>query len=394
VAVNEKLINKDELQDIRSEALKEVAAKTPATTTPKVDTPVTDKTDATPKDGEAKVDVVTVTEDKKPVSFDDISEEEFLRLAEKKGLKIQKETLTPEQQKKQADIEETEKLKFAIENNLITQDGYLEAKAILNSEGADLTKKEFAKAYKEENKNATKEEVESAYDDYYFVQKNIKEKKVKRDEKGKPVLNADEDIEEEETEKPKWDERTVKLGEFRRKNEAERIKANAKAVLDNVDSNYDSFKALKSRADEYVKTANKVMGEIDFSALPVVYKFGEKGKEKEIKAIVKLNEEAKADVQNYINTNLANLMINTDKYKDADEIGNQVRKYIKEKYDNQVGESLYNLGHTSGINEGKVGANAPVTRELVSDDSAIDTVAADIEKRLPENKLFTRGKTK
>lgn len=368
------ILSKDSLKDLRETALKETPVKpiNPAATVTQEkveEKKVTPATETPAPAPEVKIEIKA--EEKPAPSLEDMPEEEFLKLAEKRGLRISKETLTAEQQKKQSDIEETEKLKFAIENNLITQAGYLEAKATLEAEGSDLTRKEFVKAYKSDNAKATKEEIEAAYNDYYFVQQTVKDK----------AINDDGD--EVEVDKPKWDERFVSLGEKRRNKEAESIKANAKAVLDNVDSNYANYKTFITRANDFSKTTEKVLSGIDFSALPIQYKF----KDKEINAIVKLDDAAKADVINYLNTQLAPLVINADKQNDVDEISKQVKAYIKDKYSNQVGESLYDLGHTSGLNEGKVGASAPITRELISDDSKVDAFSKEIEKRLPDNPL-------
>lgn len=365
---------KDNLKDLRETALKETPVKpiTPAATVVQEEkkvTPATENPQAEIKQPEVKVEIKA--EEKPAPSLEDMPEEEFLKAAEKRGLKISKETLTAEQQRKQSDIEETEKLKFAIENNLITQTGYLEAKATLEAEGSDLTKKEFVKAYKSDNAKATKEEIEQAFNDYYFVQQTVKDK------------TTNDDGDEVEVDKPKWDERFVSLGEKRRNKEAESIKANAKAVLDNVDSNYANYKTFVTRANDFSKTTEKVLSGIDFSALPIEYKF----KDKSINAIVKLDDAAKADVLNYLNTQLAPLVIQSNKQNDVDEISKQVKSYIKEKYSNQVGESLYDLGHTSGLNEGKVGASAPITRELVADGSMVDALSKEVEKRLPPNPL-------
>lgn len=366
---------KEKLDEIRN------AKSSTATTT------VDEKKNATPNaevKNNATAEVTTIVEEKKPINFDDLTEEQILELANKRGLKVSKETLSPEVAQKQAEIEKADKRKFAVEVMGMTNDQFNEIESVINSDGTDLTKKEFTKSYLSDNPKATKEEVADAYDDYYNIQKSItvKESKVKRDVDGNVVFKDDGfSVEEEEvtTEKPKFDERLVKFGEKRRNAKAEILKAQAKAALENIDTNYAQHKTFIARANDFVKTADKVVNDIDFNAIPMNYKFGDT----EIKAIVKLNDDAKKDVQSYLTNQLAGLIISSDKQNDTEEISKQVKNYIRDKYQNQVGESLYRLGQTDGINKGKVGAQAPIERILTSDDSRINELAEAAVKNIP-----------
>lgn len=374
-------LNKDEIVKLREEALAlrdNAAAEIP--TEKKEEKVVVQPT------GEA---IVTPTGE--VVNTPELSDDEIFALAEKRGMKVSRETLSPEQLKRQEDIEDAAKYQFAIEHNLITAEGYQEIKSIIASEGSDLTKREFFKTYKAENKDATKEDVESAYDDYYFVQKNIKETKVKRDDKGKVILKGDDmdDVEIEEIEKPKWDERVTKLGEFRRNREAENIKNGAKSVLENIDKSYSNYKTLVARATDYSKNIEKIVSETDFSAYQTTHKIGNK----EISAKVKFEkpDEIKADLSDYLNVRLAKLMVGSESYKDISEIKKQANAYLRDKYSQIFEENLWNLGKTEGINEAKVGSSSPIERELISDDSRVDEIQKEVAARLPDNPLFNKA---
>jgi hypothetical protein len=358
---------------------------------------VVEPTDKSKGGAAAAAEVVIVPEDKPTI--DSLSDDELIAALEKRGKKIATETLTDEQKKRQAETEEVEKREFAIKNLNMTNEQYDEIKNIIAADGTELTKKEFAKSYKSENKTATKEEIDAAYNDYYNLPQTVteKEKRVKRDENGKAVLKGTEfdDVEEEEVEVPKakFDEKLSKWGESRIKTKAERIKGNAKAALDQIDAAYNNQKALVAKANEYVKVAEKVLSEIDFNALPVRYKFGEKGKEKEIKAIVKLNDEAKAQVQEYINTQLAAIVLPTDKYKDADEIKKQIVERVKQQYENQVAESLWSLGRRSGLNDGKIGGSASFEKLTPgASEEVIGALEKSVAERLPDNPLIKNRK--
>lgn len=381
---------KDELQELRTIKPIENVAATNVAATGTGELKSEEK--QTPK-AEVKVEEVV-----KP-TVDSLSDDELIAALEKRGKKIATETLTDEQKKRRAETDEVEKRKFAIENLNMTNEQYDEIKNIIATDGTELTKREFSKLYKSENKNATQAETDAAYNDYYNLPQTItaKEKKVKRDERGKVIFKSDdpEEIEEEEIEVPKskFEEKNSKWGEQRIKTKAERIKAGAKQALDYIDTEYGKQKELVAKANEYSKVAEKVMSEIDFGALPVTYKFGTQDKSKEIKAIVKLDDAAKADVYNYINTDLAQLIINTDKFKDPEEIGKQIRKYVKEKYENQVGESIYNSGYTSGINDGKVGARAPFESTTAGGGSeSLTALEKSAQEKLPDNPLHKTRK--
>lgn len=308
-------------------------------------------------------------------SFADLSEEDLLKEIERRGMKVQKEVLSEDQRKRQEEIEEAEKLKFAIENNLITQDGYFEAKSILAAEGSELTKKEFTKSYKAENPKATAEEIAEAYEDYYFVAKTIKEKSI-----------DDATGDEIEVEKPKWADRYVKLGEKRLTSEAERLKAEASAKLKNIDDSYGNWKTVLNRASEYSKVSEKVLSETNFAEYPTSHTI----RGKSINAVVKFAkpDEVKKDVQDYVNNRLAHLILNTDKFNDVAEIKRQADAYLKSKYQSEFDAALWDLGKTEGINEGKVGVNTPITRELISDDTVISDLEKSVQGRLPDNPLL------
>lgn len=327
-----------------------------------------------------------VIEQPQAKSLDEYTTEEILAIAEKKGLKVNKEVLSDEQKKKQEEIEEAHKLTFAVEQGLITADRYSELKGVLSADGADLTKKEFVKSYKTENKDANKEDIESAYNDYYNIQQSIKVKEKQ--------INKDGDYEEEvevEVDKPKFDDKYVKWGENRIKTKAERIKGAAKAELENIDSSYANYKNTLSKASEYSNSAGKVLAEIDFSAYPTKHKINNK----EISAFVKFTkpEEIKADVINYLNNDLAGIILRTDKFNDVAEIKNQINGYLRTKYSEQFEDNIWNLGKTQGINEAKVGASSPIEHVLTSDDSRVDQISKEIESRIPlkkDNPLLNR----
>lgn len=317
-----------------------------------------------------------VTEIVSQSTIDKFGDDEFLKEAERRGLRVSKEVLSQEQQKLADEIEETEKLRFALENKLITQDGYLEAKAVLNSEGADLTKKEFSKSFKTENPTATKEEVESAYNDYYFVQQNIK------------VVTKNDDDEEVEIEKPKWDDRFVKWGDQRQKAKAERIKEGAKSTLDTIDKSYSNYKTLVNKANDYSKNVDKVIAETNFAEYPTNHKV----KNRDITAVVKFPkpDEVKADVKKYLSESLGNLMIQADKHNDVPEIKKQIHGYLRERYASDFEDTLWDLAETSGINKGKVGASAPPERTLMHDDTVVSALEKEAQSRLPNNPLLKK----
>lgn len=382
------LPEKDELLKLKSEF------KTEPKSEKKVDAPIVDtkkdtkkevvveKKDATATKEEGKVEVVATAEVKPTI--DSLSDDELIAALEKRGKKIATETLTDEQKKKQADLEDAEKRQYAIANLNVTAEQYDELKSIINSDGTELTKREFEKAYKSENKGASKEEIESAYKDYYNLPQNIKVK-----EKQKKEVDGIEEEVEVEVEKPKFDEKLSKWGESRIKTKAERIKEGAKQNQKWIDDSFANHKALVAKAQEYSKVAEKALSEIDFNALPVEYKFGAEGKEKTIKAIVKLDDKAKEQVVNYINNELAQIILPTDKYKDADEISKQIKKFVKDRYDNQVGESLYNLGRTEGTNTAKSGTNVPFeSTSGTTEENLMSALEKSANEKLPKNPLI------
>lgn len=364
------LPDKNKLDEVRNRATQ--SQQPPADKSPN---PPADKTDPPadpPADKAAEI-----------IAIDKIDEDTFLKEVERRGLKVSKETLSPEAQKKANDIEEADRIKFAVEQGLITPEGYAEVKSILAAEGSDLTKREFTKAYKAENKNATADEIADAYDDYYTVAKTVKVKETKKGTDG-----FDEEV---EVDRPKWDDRHVKWGAQRIQTKGERIKASAKAVLDNINTSYDSYKKLVGRANEYGKDVEKVISETDFAAYPTKHKI----ENKEYSGIVKFTkpDEVKADVLNYLNTDLAQIVLRTEKNPDTKEIQRQVNAYLKDKYASDFEETIYRLGKTEGLNTGKIGGNQPILREIISDDSRPNELAQEIKDRIPmkkDNPLLNR----
>src|SRR5262245_43689391 len=79
-------------------------------------------------------------------SLDDLSDDELIAQINKRNLNISKPELTEEQKLKQQQIEDVERLKYYVENNLVTPDRFNELKSIIASDGLELTKKEFSKS--------------------------------------------------------------------------------------------------------------------------------------------------------------------------------------------------------------------------------------------------------
>lgn len=305
-----------------------------------------------------KTNTTTTPTDAKPLSVDDINEEQFnqlIELGKQKGFSLPSQsvtTLTPEEEKKQAELLELDKLNFAVSNGKITNERYNELKGVINSDGNDLTKKEFVKSFKEQNKDATTEQIEAAFEDYYWVGKKIKEKAI------------NDEGEEIEVERDKYDETHVKWGQGRIQTKADRIKANAKAVLDEIDSSYKNYKVAEGKATEYSKTIEKVVAEIT----PEKYSVSEEIGDKKIDIVVDLGKTAATEIRDYLVNQVAGYVINSGKHTDKDNIKLLVDGFVQQKYRKAISQKIYEAAKSEGLREGSAGINAPIIKQTYAAD--------------------------
>jgi hypothetical protein len=307
-------------------------------------------------------------------NLDDLTDEQLNQLAEKRGFKVQKNEveITAEEKQRQEQLEEVEKLQYAVATDQITPERYNELKTIIAEDGANLTKKEFKKLYKDEYKSA--EELNDAYDDYYMVGKNIKvkEKTVVKDEDGY------EKEEEVEVEKPKFDEKYVKWGQQRLERTTQRIKESAKKELDAIDAGFKNYKALDTKAKQYTGEVEKLVSSITSEKYPVAVKAG---KEK-VNLTIDLGAEAKEKIKNHLINDVMPIFLN-GKLPEKEELSKIVDGYVKLNYEDAIQDKYYEYVEGIGIRKGMVGANAPLQKETFSTDKP-DELAAAVNKAIPK----------
>lgn len=277
----------------------------------------------------------------KALSYDDLTEDQIMEIAAKRGLSVSKKNdeLSAEEKQKMEQVEEAEKLTFAVQSGLITPERYVELKSIIKEDGLELTKKEFVKAFKAENKDASEKDIQAAYSDYYNLNGEIPQ-----------VEEGEEPI------APKYDERQVKWGQVRQQTKAERIKENAKSVLDSIDTNYKNYKAFQSKANDYGKNVESVIAEIPTDNYEAIVK---RGKEN-IKVAIELPKEVKANLNEYLIKQIGSSVIQANEKVTKEQVKTLADSFIRNAYEDAIMDKFYEVAKSEGLREAKAGVNAPI----------------------------------
>lgn len=326
-------------------------------------------TQEAPKEGEAVIEA----ENKTPqFNLDELTDDQLNEIIVKRGLKVEKKEISAEDRLRQDQLEEVEKLQYAVATNQITPERYNELKTIINEDGANLTKKEFKKLYKDEYK--TTEELNDAYDDYYTVGKTIKvkERKIEKDE-----FDNEKEV-EVEVEKPKFDEKLVKFGQHRIERATNRIKGDAKKELDTIDANFKSYKALDTKAKQYTGEVEKVISSIT----PEKYSVSVKAGKEKVALSIDLGAEAKEKIKAHLINDVMPIFIN-GKLPEKEELNKIVDGYVKMNYEEAIQDKYYEYAHGVGLREAKAGVNAPIQRETFSTEKP-DELATKIQQSIPK----------
>lgn len=285
-----------------------------------------------------------IKEEVKTLSLDDLTEDQLMELATKKGFSITRKDkeISAEEKQKLEQIEETEKLTFAVQNGFITPERYVELKSIIKEDGLELTKKEFIKSYKAENKDASEKDIAEAYSDYY----NLNGELPQVEEGEEPIT-------------PKYNERQQKWGQVRQQTKAERIKENAKSVLDQIDTNYKNFKAFQSKANDYGKNVESVIAEIPTENYEVAIK---RGKEV-VNIAIDLPKETKANLHEYLINTVGGAVLQSNDKVTKEQVKNLADSFIRSNNDAIINEKYYEVGKSEGLREAKAGVNAPIVTQ-------------------------------
>lgn len=284
-----------------------------------------------------------VTQEVKAPSFDDLTEDQLMELAVKKGFSLTRKDkeISAEEKQKLEQIEETEKLTFAVQSGLITPERYMELKSIIKEDGLELTKKEFVKAFKAENKDASEKDIQAAYTDYYNLNEEVK-------------VEEGEDLPE-----PKYNERQVKWGQVRQQTKAERIKDNAKSVLDQIDTNYKNYKAFQVKANDYGKNVESVIAEIATDNYEAIVK---RGKDT-VKVSVELPKEVKANLNDYLIKQVGSSVLQANDKVTKEQVKTLADSFIRSNYEDAIMDKFYEVAKSEGLREAKAGINAPITTQ-------------------------------
>lgn len=323
------------------ENINEVVDITPNATATATET----KTETATQD--ESVIVATATEEvkseAKAPSFDDLTEDQLMELAIKKGFSITRKDkeISAEEKQKLEQIEEAERVAYAVQSGLITNESYRELKSIIETDGLELTKKEFVKAYKAENKDASEKDIQAAYTDYYNLNEEVE-------------LNAGE--EEYEKPEPKYNERQVKWGQSRQQTKAERIKENAKSVLDQIDTNYKNYKAFQVKANDYGKNVESVIAEIPTENYEAVVK---RGKDT-VKVSVTLPKEVKANLNEYLIKQIGSTVLQSNDKVTKEQVKTLADSFIRSNYEDAIMDKFYEVAKSEGLREAKAGVETPI----------------------------------
>lgn len=284
-------------------------------------------------------------EQKVEMTAQDVKELNELREWKTKVAEVQP-TLTPEQIKKEQDLEDATFRKYAVENDLLKKDDFDKVATIGQRQAKDLVFDKFVTEFKEDNP-----EIEAA--EFEAEAKIAFEKEY--------GLNAT---------TPKAKERAA----ARLQKEAAELKAPIETPYNTAKERYNQDKALKAEYPVFNKFIDDIITEVVTDKYTVKTKDGEE----EIPVEVEITKEQKKEIETLFKNpkTFYNFTINKDKQDEVKKaIAKKIEGYIKiNTYDAAVAKS-YETGKGIGVKQGSnVGAGQPFAIVKGGGGSKLDAV--------------------